>query len=64
MLHVIKGRKWQMDVRYMDILCTIFTNTKFTGSLLCACSVAKLCPAVVTPWTVACQAALSMEYSR
>ena len=38
-----------MDVRYMDTVCTIFTNTKFTGSLLCAFSVAKLCPTVCYP---------------
>ena len=26
--------------------------------------VAKLCPTLVTPWTVACQALLSMVFSR
>ena len=26
--------------------------------------VAKLCPTLVTPWTVACQAPLSMVFSR
>ena len=49
MLHVIKGRKWQMAVRYMETLCTIITNTKFRGSLLCACSATKLCPTVCDP---------------
>ena len=28
------------------------------------CSVAKLCPTLVTPWTVALQAPLSVEFSR
>ena len=26
--------------------------------------IAKLCPTLVTPWTVACQAPLSMRFSR
>ena len=26
--------------------------------------IAKSCPTLVTPWTVACQALLSMEFSR
>ena len=28
------------------------------------CSVAQLCPALWTPWTLACQTSLSMEFSR
>ena len=31
---------------------------------MCACSVAKSCPALWTPWTVACQASLSIGLSR
>ena len=29
-----------------------------------ACSVAQLCPTFVTPWIVACQGPLSMEFFR
>ena len=31
---------------------------------VCACSVTQLCPALCDPWTGACQAPLSMEFSR
>ena len=30
----------------------------------CCCSVAKSCLTLMTPWTVACQASLTMEFSR
>ena len=32
--------------------------------LLCCCLVIKLCMTLATPWTVACQAPLSTEFSR
>ena len=31
---------------------------------VCCCLVANSCPTLVTPWDVACQALLSMEFSR
>ena len=31
---------------------------------VCVCSVAQFCLTSVTPWTVACQVSLSMEFSR
>ena len=31
---------------------------------VCVCSVAQSCPTLYTPWAVACQAPLSMEFSR
>ena len=32
------------------------------SSLTCCCLVAKLCPTIATPWTVAHQAPLSMDF--
>ena len=45
--------------------CECADGTEFTledGG--CSCLVAKLCPTLVTPSTVLCQAPLSMEFSR
>ena len=39
-------------------------NTLYTLNLYSYCLAAKLCPTLVTPWTVACQAPLSMRFSR
>ena len=39
----------------------LFTHVATTGG---GGLVAKLCPTLVTPWTVACQAPLSMGFSR
>ena len=36
----------------------------YLTNVLHMCSVAELCPTVVTPWTVALQAPLSMGFSR
>ena len=42
------------------MLHKVTTNTK----LFCCCAVAKLCSALCDPWTVACQAPLSMGFPR
>ena len=42
---------------YIFILRTTTTNT-------ISVKVTQLCPTLVTPWTVACQAPLSMEFPR
>ena len=42
-----------------------FCGTKeLISSINCCCSVAKLCPTLVTLWTVACRALLSMGFPR
>ena len=41
-------------------VATTWTILESTGGV----SVSKSCPTFVTPWTVACQAPLSMEFSR
>ena len=49
-----------LDLRMSQALLQSLTT--ITG--LRACSVAKLCLTLVTPWTAACQALLSMRFSR
>ena len=50
------------------IICCLFDNTILTGEVIAHCLslslVAKSCLSLVTPWTVACQAPLSLVYSR
>ena len=41
-----------------------FRKRTLEFSCMHACLVAQSCPTLVTPWTVACQAPLSMEFSR
>ena len=41
------------------VVCLLFYSILMFGGL-----VAKLCPTLATPWTVACQAPLSMGFSR
>ena len=40
------------------------TDSSFANSRVACCLVTKLCPTFATPWTVACQAPLSMGFSR
>ena len=40
------------------------TNISFTFVYICGGLVTKSCPTLVTSWTVACQAPLSMGFSR
>ena len=44
--------------KYKQQICCIILHTNGGGL------VAKLCPTLVTPWTVSCQAPLSMGFSR
>ena len=53
-----------MAVRYMETLCAIFTNTKFRGSFCVLAQSLSCVQLFVTPWTVACQAALSMGFPK
>ena len=43
---------------FLDRTCTLHFK------VCCCCSVAQLCPTLATPWTVAYQAPLSMEFSK
>ena len=50
------------------IICCLFENTILTGKVIAHCLsrslVAKSCLTLVTPWTIACQAPLSLGFSR
>ena len=46
------------------VLGNCFGFLSHTVSVACPCSVAKLCLTLATPWTIACQASLSMGFSR
>ena len=51
-------RKGKQAKKYLNVVCTVSGNT---ASYSDSCSVSH---AFATPWTVACQAPLSMEFSR
>ena len=46
------------------VLSNDFGCLSHAVSVACPCSVAKSCLTLATPWTVACQAPLSMAFSR
>ena len=49
---------------YSFLLSTCHTSELSISLVACCCLVAKACPTLVTPWTVACQAPLSMGFPR
>ena len=51
----MSGSKVQV---FNSLLCDTYTNSSGGGL------VTKLCPTLTTPWTLACRAPLSMEFSR
>ena len=53
-------------IRQDLVVCTFYTFGTFFFFFfyLGAGLIAKLCPTLTTPWTVACQAPLSMGFSR
>ena len=49
---------WEFHSRFCN------SYNQITRREMLLCSVAQSCPTLVTPWTVACQAPLSMGFSR
>ena len=49
---------WEFHSRFCN------SYNQITRREMLLCSVAQSCPTLVTPWTVACQATPSMEFSR
>ena len=65
-IHIVKGfglaNKAEIDV-FLELSC-FFNDPADVGNKYGGGLVAKSCPNLVTPWIVACQAPLSMGFSR
>ena len=53
-----------LSLTFLLLIRVLYLKNASLHLLLGCCLVAKLCLTFATPWTIACQAPLSMEFSR